>query len=578
MAARTAAFSALGGGLFGLDVGYISGVQEMPSFHASVNGGLPLEPDVAGIVVASFAVGAMVSSSPPVAGSLGRHLGGRRSILFGGVLFCAGSLLQGLANGLVQFVVGRAISGGAVGMLSTYVPLYQSEISEPCHRGALVALYQLAITAGVAIAFWINLAVREVPDGWRISVLCQCAPGALLTSGMACMPDSPRWLLQVGRPCDARTALMQIRPAGAGVELELAEMVAAAEREAGERASWFELFLKATRRTSAIGVVLQLLQQLCGMNVFMYYGPKVFKALSDPSSTGEGGGLSATLQFTLILGVVNLLATIPAVFLVDRYGRIPLLRVSALGMGASCLVLGVLGNVCVQNRACSLMAIGATFTFVVSFELGWGPVTWIYCSEIFPTRLRAKGVGLTTMSLWLGNFLVSYLPPLLIEALGYSTFFIFGGFCAACWLAATWLPETKGRSAGPSTLLSKAPRSRAPFPSRCCHTVFIALPLSLAPSQELGEHLGVHGRTRQPSSLHGMLAVQALCKQEAACLKGSAAKLERYPRALTSRCEQASIGPLPEEVAFLVASLVALVRIGYSYCMQHGLQCLPMGY
>jgi MFS family permease len=156
--------------------------------------------------------------------------------------------------------------------------------------------------------------------------------------------------------------------------------------------------------------------------------------------------LSSPLLFQLLLGFVNFLATVPAVFLVDRFGRVPLLRYSALGMAVSCFVLAVLGGACIDSSACSALALATTFVYVVSFEAGWGPVTWIYCSEIFPTRLRAKAMGLTTMSLWVGNFLVSFLPPMMIEAIGYNTFVIFGAFCVLCFLMAGCVPETRGRS------------------------------------------------------------------------------------------------------------------------------------
>lgn len=267
MATRTAAFTALGGALFGVDVGYISGVQEMRSFHESINDGEPLTASIDGIIVALFAVGAILSSSPPVAGYIGSKLGGRRAVVLGGSVFCAGSLLQGLAHGLWQFGIGRTVSGAAVGILSTYVPLYQSEVSEPQRRGGLVALYQLAITLGVCVAFWINLAVRDA--SWRISVLTQCVPGALLTVGMLAMPDSPRWLIAKGDRQRAASALTQLRSAGHPIDAELQEMTNAAERDALQQGSWLELCQGTSRRACAIGVTLQVLQQLCGMNVFM---------------------------------------------------------------------------------------------------------------------------------------------------------------------------------------------------------------------------------------------------------------------------------------------------------------------
>ena len=221
MALRTALFSALGGGLFGLDVGYISGIQEMSSFHAVMNDGLPLEPVTDGAMVALFPVGAILGSCPPIAARLGASLGGKGAIQLGALVFCVGSLLQGSAFGVGQFCVGRLVSGTAVGVLSTFVPLYQAEVAHPARRGALVALYQLAITLGIAAAFWINFGVRDAANGWRISVLAQLCPGLLLAGGMRCMPQSPRWLVGKGRRAEARSELARVRHAGADVGPEL---------------------------------------------------------------------------------------------------------------------------------------------------------------------------------------------------------------------------------------------------------------------------------------------------------------------------------------------------------------------
>ena len=172
-----ALFSALGGALFGLDIGYISGIQEMESFHQSINGGDHLDSVTEGLVVSIFSAGAIVTAFPPVAGAIVDQLGGKLAIAAGGILFCLGALVQGFSLGIVQLVLGRFISGTAIGVLSTNVPVYQAELAEPSLRGAMVSLYQLAITFGIMAAFWLNVALKDAPHGWRISVLLQVGRG-----------------------------------------------------------------------------------------------------------------------------------------------------------------------------------------------------------------------------------------------------------------------------------------------------------------------------------------------------------------------------------------------------------------
>lgn len=264
-------FSAIGGLLFGLDLGYISGIMAMASFHEDVNGGVPLDDVTTGSVTAIFSVGAVVSSFPPVAGALVGLLGRKGAICLGAVLFSLGALLQGLAHGLGRIYVGRVISGAAIGLLSVNVPLYLGELAQAHVRGSMVALYQLAITAGIMVAFWLNYAVEAAPGGWRISVLLQLLPGGTLALGMLWLPQSPRWLVSMGRRAEATTALERVRGPEDDVHAEIAQIAEAfAEEMASGEPSWREFGSGPMLRRLLVGVTLQLLQQLCGMNAFMY--------------------------------------------------------------------------------------------------------------------------------------------------------------------------------------------------------------------------------------------------------------------------------------------------------------------
>ena len=198
------------------------------------------------------------------------------------------------------------------------------------------------------------------------------------------------------------------------------------------------------RRLLAIGVALQLLQQLCGLNMFLFYGPRIFEALGE-----------SAFAFSAAQGCVLFASTLPALALVDRVGRVALLRWSAAGMLIACVALAGVGELALGGgggggdpppAAAGALACAAIFAFLFAFSFGWGPVVWVYCAEMFPLAHRAKATGLTTMTNWAGNFCVGFFPPILFSSLGFRTFWIFAGTCALCLAAACALPETRGKS------------------------------------------------------------------------------------------------------------------------------------
>lgn len=188
----------------------------------------------------------------------------------------------------------------------------------------------------------------------------------------------------------------------------------------------------------AVGVSLQVLQQLCGMNAFMYFGPTIFKAAKlDP------------LLFQTINAGVNFLATFPAILLIDSYGRCALLSCGALGMMLACLVMGSVGLYAGASTASidqngSIIVMAMSFFFVVNFAYSWGPAVWVYVAEMFPLKHRGRCLGLTTMSNWVGNYFIAQFTPVMLQTMGFNTFFIFAFFCGLCLALARWLPETKG--------------------------------------------------------------------------------------------------------------------------------------
>ncbi|CAJ1384442.1 unnamed protein product [Effrenium voratum] len=299
------------------------------------------------------------------------------------------------------------------GLLSTVVSLYQSELAPSHLRGNLTSLYQFMITLGILVAAAADIPLVGREDGWRYAIFLQVAPALVLLLGMFLLPRSPRWLVQRGRTEEALAVLQRLRDEAKAQE-EFKEILASWQSSSGE-GSWQDMSQR-TRQLLAVGVALQLLQQLVGMNAFMYFGPRIFRILQLDEN-----------RLQALNNGVNCISTLPALFLADRCGRRSLLIWGASGMILACCTMGVLG-----------------ITGPPGKEMGVKAQVWVYCAEIFPLQHRSKCVGLTTMSNWLGNFLIAQVSPVLLESLGFGSFFVFGFFSLAALLLACWLPETKG--------------------------------------------------------------------------------------------------------------------------------------
>eukprot|EP00750_Incisomonas_marina_P009667 INCI16067.2.p1 GENE.INCI16067.2~~INCI16067.2.p1 ORF type:complete len:573 (-),score=76.96 INCI16067.2:451-2169(-) len=395
-------FATLGAFLFGLDIGYISGVENMQGFVDDVHNGTPIDPESLGFVTSIFSIGAAIAAFPFVSAPVLKAIGRKWSIFTGAIIFIVGIVIQATANGLPQMFAGRFFSGLAVGFLAVTVPLYIGEIAPKQFRGALSTFYQIAICLGIVVAFWVNVALQYTFLGWRISVWVQLVPCVTLAVGMVFLPYSPRWLLERQRWSEAREVFFAVRrrPANSkccsgkqslkssetsqngapnveaarefetmlatyrrdssgfdtessGVAGDAGDIASALTPQTGERvqqnpdASVVHDFqntdvvadVRSTRFCSSynlallsIGCTLQLLQQLCGMNAFMYYGPQIFEEI----------GISPFL-FTAVVGLVNFGATLPAVCTQDRWGRIALLKASFGGMAACCFLLALVG-------------------------------------------------------------------------------------------------------------------------------------------------------------------------------------------------------------------------------------------
>eukprot|EP00930_Biecheleria_cincta_P024424 TRINITY_DN17483_c0_g1_i1.p1 TRINITY_DN17483_c0_g1~~TRINITY_DN17483_c0_g1_i1.p1 ORF type:complete len:491 (+),score=83.43 TRINITY_DN17483_c0_g1_i1:114-1586(+) len=450
-AACIAVLSALGSLLFGLDIGYIAPILECASFKRDVahledwaSSSSKIPDATQGFIVGIFSVGCILSSFPTISSFCLDVLGRKVSIIAGAGVFLVGSLLQCLAGSINVMLIGRLISGLAIGLLSAVVSLYQSELAPASMRGALTSIYQLMITAGILVAAFIDQRLVHIDDGWRWAIAFQMLPAVVLFTAMPLLPRSPRWLVQQGRTEEAMQALLAVREEEEAKQ-ELEEIVENHKKaaELGEPC-WSELFTGRIGKLLVLGVILQLLQQLVGMNAFMYFGPRIFKSL----------GLSPN-HLQTVMNAVNFVATFPALFLADNCGRRSLLLFSAAGMTAACFSMGVLGHFYLRpnhdgsgyevlSTAGSDGIVAMIFLFIVNFAYGWGPIVWVYNSEIFPLKYRSRCVATTTCANWVGNWIIAQFTPILLGQYGFATFFLFGAFSLSALILATWLPETKG--------------------------------------------------------------------------------------------------------------------------------------
>lgn len=442
-----ALLSAVGALLYGMDLGYIGPIIECASFKEDIvhiSSEASIDGSTAGLLVAIFSIGALCTSFPGSSSYFLDVWGRRDSIVLGGLLFAVGCVVQATATGIRRFACGRFLSGCSVGLLSTVTPLYQGELAPPSMRGSLTVLYQLMIGLGALLATIIDEFLVDTAEGWRAVLWLQLLPAIILSAGMCYLPRSPRWLIQRDRHEEALRALLQVREEKEAQE-EVDQIIESHRLDVHAGAPrWSEVFSGRAGALLAIGVSLQLLQQACGLNAIGYFGPTITSRLH----------LINPNLFQSIINVVGLSATVFATFSADRHGRKILLVGGAAGMAASSAAIGTLGVVFMvevggQHRLLPQVVAGwsvmlAMLTFVASFACSWGPIVLVYCSEIFPLRLRSRCIGVTTTANWIGNFCIAQLTPVMFDAIGFGTFLLFSAFSFVGLLLATWLPETKG--------------------------------------------------------------------------------------------------------------------------------------
>ena len=428
--------AALGGLLFGYDTAVISGAIGFLRSHFNLSAAQM------GWAASSALVGCVAGVA--LAGVLSDFLGRKKVLILSAILFLISALGSALSRTLTVFVVFRMVGGFGVGAASMLSPLFIAEMAPPRMRGKLVSWNQFAIVSGMLIVYFVNYwiagqgdATWNVTSGWRWMFGSEALPAVLFFCFLFFVPESPRWLVKQNRHDEALSVLRRINPDQAE-----SEMVEIQETVAHETGSLKQLLLPGMRIVLVIGIVLAVLQQITGINVFLYYAPEIFKNL--------GSGSDTALLQTIIIGAVNMAFTIVAIRTVDRLGRKPLMLIGAAGMGLSLLFLGLAA----WWGQTTIWVLFFMLAYIAGFALSVGPVTWVILSEIFPTRIRGRAMSIATITLWAANWVISQTFPMMTENAtlirvfhNAFPFWLYGLFCVMLFLfVRRFVPETKGKS------------------------------------------------------------------------------------------------------------------------------------
>ena len=429
--------AALGGLLFGYDTAVISGAIGF------LKSRFDLSAAAKGWAASCALIGCIIGVS--IAGILSDRLGRKKTLIISAFLFLISALGTALPRTLTEFIIFRIIGGVGVGAASITSPMYIAEISPAGIRGRMVSINQFAIILGMLVVYFVNYYIAGQGDekwnvqlGWRWMFGSESLPAAMLLFLMFLIPETPRWLVKQKFESKALDILTRV----SGEKNAQKELASIKETIAYEKGSVLQLFEPGMIIVLVIGVTLAILQQITGINVFLYYAPEIFKKV--------GTETNAALLETVAVGAVNLTFTVVAIVTVDRIGRKPLMVAGAAGMGICLFAMGFAS----YYQAAGVWLLIFVLGYIASFALSLGPVVWVVLSEIFPTKVRGRAMGIATLCLWSANFLVSQSFPMLDENKwlvdkfhhGF-TFWLYGAFCiVTIFFVLAFVPETKGKS------------------------------------------------------------------------------------------------------------------------------------
>lgn len=420
--------AALGGLLFGYDTAVIAGTVEFLQKRFQLSDlelGWTVSSALIGCVLGAWLVGAMAD-----------RIGRKKSLLVCAALFFISAVWSAIPSSAGELALARIVGGIGVGAASMLTPVYISEISPARMRGALTTLNQGAVLVGMVLVYVVNARLAMTGDeAWRVATAwrwmfgSEALPAAIFFALLFFIPESPRWLAIKGRMSEALRILDKTGDPGKMESLA---------RTNESRGRFSECCRPPLLKIFLMGAGLAILQQITGINIVMYYAPRIF--------TSAGIETAAAIGHSVIIGLIMLLFTLAAMFFADKAGRRPLLLISALGMTAGLFGLGWAYNQAGSGGSPSALLFWVLL-YVAAFSIGMGPLVWTVIGEIFPNRIRTQAASACVLLLWLANFAVSQFFPWLLHAFEHKVFWLFGVIClfAAGFI---WLlvPETKGKS------------------------------------------------------------------------------------------------------------------------------------
>ncbi|KAI5919553.1 general substrate transporter [Camillea tinctor] len=439
-------FFAIGSFAWGYNVGILSSILVHPGFLDAVGHPTPAQK---GLITGIYYAGTWSSYifiSHPASDALGRRyaaLGGIVIVAIGAALECAGTY------GTV--IAGRVVAGVGVGLVSTAVPLYQSEVAPARKRGKYVVLNHVGFVAGLASGFWVGYGVtfwnstpHDISVSWRFSLAVILIPCFVFAAGLPFLPESPRWLVEHGHYDRALRSLQWLREGSftnEQISTELARIHNDVQEYEASGANWTSVFrdqnlFSRLWRAS----LLQFMAQMCGATAMKYYLPTLLKKLGLATRIAlMAGGIESTLKIGMVL-----IETI----IIDRVGRRITLIAGTTAMGLGMLINGALGQAYPDNtnKAADVVCVVFIFIYALGYSMGFGPAAWVYSSEIFPTSVRARGLNFSASGGAIGSIIVAQVWPVGIDTIGSNIYFFFMAINFICVpIIFLFYPETKGR-------------------------------------------------------------------------------------------------------------------------------------
>ncbi|MFD2682363.1 D-xylose transporter XylE [Bacillus seohaeanensis] len=434
----------LGGLLFGYDTAVISGAEK--SIEAYLVDGLDLSSFVHGATISSALIGCIIGGL--ISGYFSSAFGRKKSLIVAAILF----LLSALGSAypeflfftpgeptialLLTFNFYRIIGGIGVGLASAIVPMYIGEIAPAKIRGRLVSFNQFAIIFGMLVVYFVNWGIANGQSvewidevGWRYMFASEAIPALLFCTFLFFVPETPRYLALKNKDDGALAILTKIN--GAASAKSILSEIKQSVSTSSEKLSTFAY----GKTVIVIGILLSVFQQFVGINVALYYAPRIFESM--------GAAKDASMLQTIVMGLVNVLFTVIAIMTVDRWGRKPLLIIGSIGMAVG--MFGVSGLAFANIISISTLLFIIVYT--ASFMMSWGPICWVLISEIFPNKIRGQAVAIAVAAQWAANYLVSSTYPMMMEYSGGLTYGLYGVMSVLSAIFVwKFVPETKGKS------------------------------------------------------------------------------------------------------------------------------------